>query len=267
VDDGSTDGSGEICDKIAENDSRLKVFHVKNGGVTAARWYGAEHSSGEYLMFVDSDDGLLPGAISRLYEEIEKTKADEVIAGFKSDKGRVVVAPWGGFVNTELLISELLATHNTFCVMWAIIFRRGLLDGCFDIPREVIEGEDIATQINVLAKNPKAFLLQEAVYLYREDVPNDRKPGYACIKGWHDVVEKALRPQMDKYEQLFRLHQAKSYESYLERGGDDPKLKAYFEPLRSWKGSRGIPYKDRIILLLPPAIGRWIVRKYRKSRR
>jgi len=75
VDDGSTDGSGEICDKIAESDSRLKVFHVKNGGVTAARRYGAEHSSGEYLMFVDSDDGLLPGAINRLYKEIEKTKS------------------------------------------------------------------------------------------------------------------------------------------------------------------------------------------------
>ena len=60
VDDGSTDQSGNICDEYAKMDSRIKVIHKKNGGVSAARNTGIGEASGEYLMFVDSDDAIHP---------------------------------------------------------------------------------------------------------------------------------------------------------------------------------------------------------------
>ena len=56
VDDGSTDSSGKICDEYANKDGRIKVFHKKNGGLSDARNYGIERSTGEYLAFIDSDD-------------------------------------------------------------------------------------------------------------------------------------------------------------------------------------------------------------------
>ena len=58
VDDGSTDGSGNICDKYAIQDERIKVFHQENRGVTAARKLGVKYSNGNYICFVDSDDKI-----------------------------------------------------------------------------------------------------------------------------------------------------------------------------------------------------------------
>ena len=56
VDDGSSDGSGDICDVYAKKDARIKVIHKKNGGVSSARNMGISNATGEYICFVDGDD-------------------------------------------------------------------------------------------------------------------------------------------------------------------------------------------------------------------
>lgn len=58
VDDGSTDGSGELCDTISSRDKRINVFHKENGGLSDARNFGIEHASGDFYAFIDSDDAL-----------------------------------------------------------------------------------------------------------------------------------------------------------------------------------------------------------------
>ena len=70
VDDGSTDGSPQICDDYATKDSRIKVIHKKNGGEGDARNCGVVSSHGEYMSFVDSDDWLTPNAIEVLYHSM-----------------------------------------------------------------------------------------------------------------------------------------------------------------------------------------------------
>ena len=72
VDDGSPDRSGEICDKIASEDSRVKVIHRKNGGLSAARNSGIDVCQGDYIGFVDSDDVIHPDMYARLYDDITK---------------------------------------------------------------------------------------------------------------------------------------------------------------------------------------------------
>ena len=62
IDDGSTDGSEDLCDQFAASDPRIRVFHKPNGGVSSARNFGLRYASGDYILFVDSDDFLLPGA-------------------------------------------------------------------------------------------------------------------------------------------------------------------------------------------------------------
>ena len=64
INDGSTDATGSILDKV--NDQRLKVLHTKNSGQSAARNAGLSITTGEYIMFLDSDDKLESGAISRI---------------------------------------------------------------------------------------------------------------------------------------------------------------------------------------------------------
>ena len=58
IDDGSTDGSGQICDSYAKKDNRIRVFHKENGGVSSARNMGLDNAQGEWINFVDSDDWL-----------------------------------------------------------------------------------------------------------------------------------------------------------------------------------------------------------------
>ena len=65
VDDGSTDSSGTICDKFAEEDNRVRVFHKENGGSSSARNLGIAEAKGEYLGFVDSDDYISANTYSQ----------------------------------------------------------------------------------------------------------------------------------------------------------------------------------------------------------
>ncbi len=76
VDDGSTDGSGEICDGFADRYPPVKVFHTKNRGVSAARNRGMEECSGIYLTFVDADDCLDKDMVEHLVWMIERTESD-----------------------------------------------------------------------------------------------------------------------------------------------------------------------------------------------
>ena len=82
VDDGSTDGSGAICDEYANKDKRITVYHTENGGLSAARNYAIDRAHGEYLAFLDSDDWLRDDAIQRFLDTAIATGADIVACRF-----------------------------------------------------------------------------------------------------------------------------------------------------------------------------------------
>ncbi len=72
VDDGSTDGTGVLCDELAKEDNRIRVFHKENGGSSSARNLALREAGGEYFGFVDSDDYIAPQMYEKLYSAIEK---------------------------------------------------------------------------------------------------------------------------------------------------------------------------------------------------
>lgn len=76
IDDGSTDDSGVICDRMAAEDSRIRVVHQKNAGVSSARNKGLDICSGSYVLFVDSDDWIEPEMVELMVSAIEKTNTD-----------------------------------------------------------------------------------------------------------------------------------------------------------------------------------------------
>ena len=71
VDDGSTDGTGELCDKLAAEDERIRVFHKENGGSSSARNLALQYAEGEYIGFVDSDDYISPDMYENLWKGIQ----------------------------------------------------------------------------------------------------------------------------------------------------------------------------------------------------
>ena len=108
VDDGSTDGSGKICDAYAEKDSRIRVFHKENGGVSSARNMGLDKARGEWITFVDSDDELLSNGLQVMMGGVSD-EVDLIMAGYVvcNDEGEKIYS-------IEKRISEMML--NTLAV-------------------------------------------------------------------------------------------------------------------------------------------------------
>lgn len=154
IDDGSTDGSPDICDEIAKRDSRVKVFHKANGGICEARNYGMQRANGEYIAFSDHDDIVLPGFLSENYRIAKEKNADIVKFGRKGllirDEKQLScdVRKFKDEIisNTQAQerFLELRISGAMNCV-WDGFFRKAFLDGKrigFDI-RYKKGGEDI----------------------------------------------------------------------------------------------------------------------------
>lgn len=82
VDDGSTDGSGEICDELENEFDNIRLFHTSNHGLSAARNFGMQHVSGEYVIFVDSDDAICPQHIDHLYSALREYDVHVAVTGY-----------------------------------------------------------------------------------------------------------------------------------------------------------------------------------------
>lgn len=128
IDDGSTDGCPQLCDKMGALDPRVKVFHKKNQGVAVARNFGIQKAAGQYLLFLDSDDSFADGLLERLYKKIEGDSPDIVVFGYQR------VAPNGGVINLSVPSKEhtisIMHKENadlTF-LLWNKAYKKSLFD-------------------------------------------------------------------------------------------------------------------------------------------
>lgn len=135
IDDGSTDGSGTILDGYARSDDRIHVFHQENSGQFFAREKGIAMSQGEYILFLDSDDGLMPDCLEKLYEVICESKPDMIMFAYrvsyddgKEDIERDMIFSERKEISPEWL-RENLISNNTFNALWTKAFRRELFEG------------------------------------------------------------------------------------------------------------------------------------------
>ena len=108
IDDGSTDGSGNLCDTLASSDNRFRVFHIPNSGVSHARNLGLSKANGEYITFIDADDSIPENYFECLYKTITQSKADMVICSvtkvWESGKQeKVELLPNGVYEKKDLL--------------------------------------------------------------------------------------------------------------------------------------------------------------------
>lgn len=113
VDDGSTDGSGAICDEYADKDVRIKVYHIPNGGASNARNLGIDNADGEYVMFVDADDVIMPYIVKRGVKLAIDNNADIVYGLVQRFKDKIKI-PDVYSVKSMVICGEKiknLATH------------------------------------------------------------------------------------------------------------------------------------------------------------
>lgn len=252
VDDGSTDNGGNIIDEMAARDSRIKAIHIPNSGVTAARKRGLMLAEGKYVMFADADDEMLPDSLSTAYEAIERTGADEVIATHRDQYGKHYDSGRRGWGDPDEMIVDLLKTRNSFCVLWAVIFRREVIMDCFDWSRELIEREDIMGQIKLLIKKPKVYFVSDCIYLYNKDLPNSRHMTIDRLRLIDDLLKEMLKPRWQTFGSHYYIFVAKTYEGLLANRQFSAYREYYRDVLRP--NLRALPWKEKIIAILPPRL-------------
>ena len=131
IDDGSTDGSSDICDDYAMSNDMIRVYHKKNGGLSSARNCGIDHASGSYILFVDSDDFVIENSLSGLVNDAINGEYDIVIGKsytYYSDKRfspvvdyNMQASEWRGveFLN----YASMNYKHMTFCAQFCLYNR------------------------------------------------------------------------------------------------------------------------------------------------
>lgn len=170
IDDGSQDNSGKICDRYAQKDKRIKVYHNTNYGVSSTRNFGVEHSSGEYIMFIDSDDWIPQHALDTLLQFSLKHNLDISIGGYiiaYKNKQKVKSSIYRIYYQQELYIKDVLKTKVNIgpCgkLYKSTILKSGHKDTKFpNFPK----GEDYLFNIGVSMHIQSAGCISIPVYYY-----------------------------------------------------------------------------------------------------
>jgi glycosyltransferase involved in cell wall biosynthesis len=188
VDDGSTDKSGEIVNFYAEKDSRIKVIHQKNQGVSVARNQGLLVATGEYIAFIDPDDWIDNSMFEKLYCEAIQNDCDVVISCFfrediNNNKSIKIFHP---FQSNKLLLKDdirddicsQLLMNGFFTAVWDKIYRRSFLEKYkIRMYHDVIFREDYFFNMDVFGFAERVKYLPIAFYHYR-NTPNSASRKY-----------------------------------------------------------------------------------------
>lgn len=168
IDDGSSDNSAIICDKYAQLDERIKVFHKLNGGVSSARNIGLNNAKGEWITFVDSDDLLMEDALNLNWHLFNE---DFILFPFYIYNGNTTLNLLSfdsfGKYNIKYFLKDNL-DHLIFRNPWSKIFRRDLI-GDLRFNENMICGEDTLFVLMYLDKVKTCNVQKVPFYIFNQD--------------------------------------------------------------------------------------------------
>ncbi len=174
VDDGSTDGSGILCDELAARESNIRVIHKENGGLSSARNAGIPLACGEYIQFVDSDDYLVPCVLKGLRDQIERQGLDVLRYNYQNvnEAGEVfepnkVSKPFVDYSSEVCSGTTFLAERLGFaCYAWQFVVRSELVRNERSLFTEGIYFEDVDWTPRLLLQADRVSSTPSVVYNY-----------------------------------------------------------------------------------------------------
>lgn len=238
IDDGSTDGTGDLLDAYASNPC-VRVIHQKNGGQSCARNRGVLEAHGDYVTFVDGDDVVSPHYLSLLANALSKSGAEQVI-------GRHLIVPgtraiqaleWSDSREYELLDQESFLSHilyeDVIASAWAhLASRKTYLANPFASGRRY--EDDIAFGAQVLSAASFA-LLKEPIYGYMRRAGSTVRPANTSLKQLHNfsaaiqAIEDAAKPFLPgcasglTYHKALELTRLFRIADHCNEGGEEPR--------------------------------------------
>lgn len=167
VDDGSSDGSGKMCDEYASADARFRVIHKPNEGVAIARQTGIDSAKGDYVIFADADDWVEPDWLEKLYGKISTDEADMAICDYERISSNHTEYWIGcpGSLDKDEYLRGLLAGH-----FWGALWNKLVKRDCYrlyvSIPPHMDYWEDLYITCQLLTKEIKITYVPQMLYHY-----------------------------------------------------------------------------------------------------
>ena len=261
IDDGSTDASGDICDKYAEQDSRIFVIHQENKGVSSARNAGLDRCCGEYVSFIDSDDWIDKEMLQTMTSAIEETCADFAVCNeirvYQSEKGMIEkkINHWKDIsgitkIDIQNVYRKIYSRTGILCNK---VYKHIVIgENRFDVTKSY--GEDVLFQLAVFKNTAYGVIVPNHYYYYNID-----RPGNVISSS---VGEKSIE-LLNNTEQIFRELSARGYADVgiirtniaiaeviqkIPRDSlDDPAYKKY---ILACKKLAGLPTRHEVALFL-----------------
>lgn len=231
IDDGSPDRSGEICDGYAAKDSRVRVIHKDNGGVSSARQCGIDNAKGEYTIHADPDDWVEPEMLEELYRKAKEEEADMVICDFYEHLNNQTYKSKNkpSSLDHYTVLCELFQQLHGSC--WNKLVKRACYSN-YDIkfPRNISCEEDLMFNAQILMHPIKVCYLEKAFYHYeRTDNPDSLVKNsvhnkqefinkiHLILKLFKDEEFRLIRESsLKRYIIQVLLHSSFGYNTFLE---------------------------------------------------
>lgn len=295
VDDGSTDGSGEVCDEYVNKDERIKVIHQENKGLSAARNAGLDICQGEVISFLDSDDVFDHDMLRRMLEVMNQTEAEIVECDILEYESKRPLKPNRAskagdclsdglriYDTREALYHQL--TGEIFNSVWNKVYKRRIWERLRF--REGKNYEDFDIILPLLSRAEKICVIDEGLVLYRKrpesitctnSVKNTRN-WLEAQKHYLEYVEKNIPVLFTEgeYESVlckrypFLIRKYFLCTTLREIGKKEliDELKAEIYRIKRKIPNRRIDLKARIatfmVLLLTPSVAGWFFRKIKR---
>lgn len=169
IDDGSTDGSGELCDEYSKKDERVRVIHQANKGISSVRNTALDAIKGDYVCFVDSDDYISLDMIEKLFSALDTY--DIAICGFYTqyDEKIIIEDPIAEEIllyDSDKALDVLIEDKTVHNYLWDKIYKSSMFKGIrFPIGRAY---EDMAIMYKLFAKADKICKIPDCLYYYQK---------------------------------------------------------------------------------------------------
>jgi glycosyltransferase involved in cell wall biosynthesis len=236
IDDGSTDATPQVLEQLlAEHAGRFRALRKPNGGLSSVRNRGIEEARGQYLIFLDADDEMAPGALAALTRHISSNPDSRLIIGGHwsvFDDGRRVqhaVKPLPATPRQRVrgyLLDKTVSLSNGACAMHCEVFAPG------NYPEHLRNVEDIPVFAQVLARFPCSVLDQPLALIYKhgDSMRHDLKQSLAAGVGMVDEVFSSVRmPQeLQDLRQAFLAQRCLSLFRDCYSAGDYVNAKAFY---------------------------------------
>ena len=277
VDDGTPDNAGNICDEYAQKDPRITVIHQENAGVTRARARGVEEANGcEFIMFVDSDDKLLPNALDEFHNKMDNST--DIVMNTCYYTNEEDIFTYGSYQGSDIIdINHFIKRiiHLDGGEPWGKLYRRALFnEKTFNIPKEVYCGEDVLMNIRLAFESNKIIkAIDKPLYFHRihnESIFYNFKhnPEYEELFREHlvnsipqDCFKEYLNEYIDSRIRLWRIFGGNSYRKpEWAETKFHKQLKADIENY-----NYNLPYFERLLLFHTSQPLRTVIFLYRKS--